>query len=41
MNKDKIKLDKLKEKAKNLIMKYPGYDIEYEKLSLDDIENLL
>lgn len=41
MNKDKIKMDKLKEKAKNLIIKYPGYKVEYEKLSLDDIENLL
>ncbi len=41
MNKDKIKMEKLKEKAKNLIMKYPGYEVEYEKLSLDDIENLL
>ena len=41
MNKEKINISKLKEKSKNLIMKFKEYDIEYDGLSLDDIDKML
>lgn len=41
MNKDKISISKLKKKAEKLENKYTEYDIEYEALSLDDIDMML
>ena len=41
MNKNKISIEKLKDKSKKLIEKYSGYEIKYEGLSLDDIDELL
>ena len=41
MNKNKINIEKLKEKSKKLIEKYNGYEIKYEGLSLEDIDELL
>ena len=41
MNKEKINMRKLKEKSKNLIAKYNGYKIEYEGLSLEDIDEMI
>lgn len=38
MNKDKIKINKLKEKTENIIKKYKGYKIVFEALSIEDIE---
>jgi len=37
LNKDKIKLSKLKEKSKNLIKNYKEYEVIYEGLSINDI----
>lgn len=41
MSKEKINISKLKEKSKNLIMKFKEYDIEYDGLSLEDIDKML
>ena len=41
LNKEKIRINKLKEKSQNLVKKYPDYEIEYEGLSIDDIERKL
>lgn len=41
MNKNKISIPKLKDKSEKLIMKYQDYEIEYEGLSLEDIDKML
>jgi len=41
LNKEKINLNNLKEKAKNLIKKYKGYDIEYLALGQQDINDYI
>jgi uncharacterized protein len=41
MNKDKVNLQKLKEKAENLEKRYDDYRFTYEGLSLEDIESWL
>lgn len=38
LNKDKIKINKLKEKTQNLIKRYTDYKVRFEGLSIDDIE---
>jgi len=41
LNKDKIKMNKLKDKTEKLLKRYPEYDVIYEGLSIIDIENKL
>lgn len=41
LNKDKIKIGKLKTKSEKLIQKYKGYNIIYEGLSLEDVDKKL
>lgn len=38
LNKDKIKMKKLKEKTENILKKYSGYNASYEGLSITDID---
>ena len=38
MNSDKIKMNKLKNKSENVLKRYRDYQIEYEGLSLSDID---
>lgn len=38
LNKDKIKLSKLKDKSEKMLKRYSGYDVIYEGLSLCDID---
>jgi len=38
LNKNKIKMNKLKEKTENILKKYDGYNSIYESLSLTDID---
>jgi len=38
LNKNKIKMKKLKENTKNILKKYDGYNSIYESLSLTDID---
>ena len=40
-NKDKIKMNKLKEKTEKLLKRYPEYKVTYEGLSIMDIDNKL
>lgn len=39
INKDKIKMNKLKEKTEQLLKRYPDYKVTYEGLSIMDIDN--
>ena len=41
MNKDRISLDGLKEKAKRLVTEYPKYKIQYLGLGIEDIGDYL
>ncbi|MDC7126802.1 MAG: ATP-binding protein [Spirochaetales bacterium] len=41
LNKDKININKLKGKTVNLLQKYKGYKVQYEALSIEDIDRKL
>jgi hypothetical protein len=41
MNKDRISMDGLKEKAKRLVAEYPKYQIQYLGLGMEDIGDYL
>ena len=41
MNKAKVDLERLKEKAKNLIASYPKYKVQYQSLGLEDAYHLI
>ena len=41
LNKEKININKLKDKSINLLKKYSGYETEYEALSIEDIDRKL
>ena len=41
MNKDRISIEGLKEKAKRLVAEYPKYQIQYLGLSVEDIGDYL
>ena len=40
MNKEKIKINKLKDKSAELLRKYRDYEFKYKALSIEDIEIL-
>ena len=41
MNKAKIDLERLKEKAKSLVASYPKYTVQYQSLGLEDVDRLI
>ncbi len=41
MNKAKIDLERLKEKAKSLVASYPKYKVQYQGLGIEDVDRLI
>ena len=41
LNKDKISLNKLQNKSKELLKKYKGYSVKYIALGMQDIDNYI